>query len=441
MAWDDHAKKLAVKAIGTVESGLKYDSINYNDPITVGIGQWFGTRAAALLNRMRTEQPSKWTGVATSLNSDLSSRSSSANYWTGRYLSRVEGESLRSVLNANAAIQNTQIVSDLEDYAGTAGSYGLSSENNTPTFIMWCSAYHQSPRRALRILSNTGGGVTIERMLAAILNESVLGQYRTRYNTVYNIVKSGDDSGIDLGDGNVNPTEPSATGGDGSGEVADSTQRETAGIKFVEPFGNAIRIHMKDSTVIAQPTPSGRFIVSNDTSGVAVPGATPDNDSNVSPPTSNTGDAASKRAAVVKWMTDRIGRFYYTNSPNRNDPDKTGGGDCSSTIRRAYLDCLGIDIGQRSIDQERSSLRKVIARGNGLSRFPSSSLLPGDVISMALTGTGIASHVEMFSHFSGTTPICIGHGGTPPMGPNEHTLTASWLIGSAYPWQINRFIN
>lgn len=52
--WDADAKKLAIKAIATVESNLRYDAINYNDPITVGISQWYGTRAAHLLMQIRT---------------------------------------------------------------------------------------------------------------------------------------------------------------------------------------------------------------------------------------------------------------------------------------------------------------------------------------------------------------------------------------------------
>ena len=100
-----------------------------------------------------------------------------------------------------------------------------------------------------------------------------------------------------------------------------------------------------------------------------------------------------------------------------------------------------MSIGARSRDQENSPLRVVVARGSGLAQFDASKCLPGDVISMALTGTGIASHVEMFSHWEGTVPRCIGHGGWPAMGPAFDTLTASWLIGKAYPWQINRFIH
>ena len=64
MAWDDQMKRVAVKAIGQVESSMNYMSINYSDPITVGIAQWFGVRAAAILNKMRSKYPTQYSQVA-----------------------------------------------------------------------------------------------------------------------------------------------------------------------------------------------------------------------------------------------------------------------------------------------------------------------------------------------------------------------------------------
>src|SRR5690349_2635882 len=109
MTYDDNAKKVAVKAIGTVESNLNYVAVNYNDPITIGFMQWYGTRAAALLGRIRTENPSSWTGVESSLTTALDTHAANdGNYWNNRYLARDEGESLRPVLNNNKSIQNQQ---------------------------------------------------------------------------------------------------------------------------------------------------------------------------------------------------------------------------------------------------------------------------------------------------------------------------------------------
>ena len=71
MAWDTEAKKLAIRATLSVESNLKYDAINYRDPITVGVAQWYGTRAAGILNRIRSENAASWIGVASSIANDL----------------------------------------------------------------------------------------------------------------------------------------------------------------------------------------------------------------------------------------------------------------------------------------------------------------------------------------------------------------------------------
>ena len=73
MAWDETSKKVAIKAIGTVESSMRYDSINYNDPITVGIAQWYGPRAADILKKMGAAHATEFAGVASSLKADLSS--------------------------------------------------------------------------------------------------------------------------------------------------------------------------------------------------------------------------------------------------------------------------------------------------------------------------------------------------------------------------------
>jgi len=91
MAWDETSKKVAIKAIGTVESSMKYDSINYNDPITVGIAQWYGPRAADIIKKMGAAHATEFAGVAASLRSDLSSHGND-DWRTNRSLPRAGGE-------------------------------------------------------------------------------------------------------------------------------------------------------------------------------------------------------------------------------------------------------------------------------------------------------------------------------------------------------------
>ena len=48
----------AMYVIGTVESNCNWASVNYNDPITLGMMQWYGNRAADLIRLGAQSDPS-----------------------------------------------------------------------------------------------------------------------------------------------------------------------------------------------------------------------------------------------------------------------------------------------------------------------------------------------------------------------------------------------
>lgn len=197
MAYDDNAKKLAIKVIGTVESNLNYGAINFNDPITVGVSQWYGTRAAAILKRMRDENPSQWYNVEYSLDSQIVAILPSSTYWNSRYLTQAEGNSLVGTLQRNQAIQNDQLVTDMEAYKNVAISYGFDPDTNTATVLYFFSMHHQSPASALQVVQTLDTTATLDQIHAACLAHPVLGQYGGRYNTTYNLIKEADLSGVD----------------------------------------------------------------------------------------------------------------------------------------------------------------------------------------------------------------------------------------------------
>ena len=198
MAWDDTAKKVAIKAIGTVESSMRYDSINYNDPITVGIAQWYGPRAADIIKKMGAKHANEYAGVSPSLMSDLNSHGNDS-WWTNRWLSRLEGNSLIPLLRAGAAEQDAQLVADLEAYFQAARNVGIDPNGNTDTFIYFCVMYHQGPRYAIRVMNRCGGGASLAAVHHACLNDGVLGKYPNRYNQAYEIIKNKDTSGVSAG--------------------------------------------------------------------------------------------------------------------------------------------------------------------------------------------------------------------------------------------------
>ena len=417
MAWDEAAKKLAIKTIGTVESNLKYDSIYYADAITIGIMQWYAGRAAHILTQLKDDP--LYANVAEKLRNDVEQQpwETTWSWWSNRYLTQTEGNSLKPLLvsDKGVQVQNAQTLKDLEDYAKVAKQGLLDPNVSTNAFIFWCVMYHQSPREAKKILNNAGDNPSLDRLYTMALNNTIFRQYRSRYTKARDIILSGDSSGIpDFGV----EQSPDDDGGD---EPVTGTQQATGNVKFAQVVGDAIHVHTSSGVVVCQPTGGNYYLASVSAPGVN--GAGPE----VAPPTPPastevppTADVAAKRAAVVNWMVSRKGKFDYSQGQGRLNPDVSGVGDCSSTVRRAYLDVMGIEIGFSTVDQEtRKKPGKEIWRSPvAHAVVPDSVLELGDLIYVRNTwGDWRVRHVEMYIGNRRT----IGHGGG--RGPKEAPLS------------------
>lgn len=432
MAWDDQHKKVAIKAIGTVESSMRYDSINYNDPITVGIAQWYGPRASAIIKKMGAAHPTEFAGVEGSLRNDLAAHADNS-WWTDRWLSRLEGNSLIPLLRAGAHIQDEQLVTDLEAYKQPAMNVGCDPNINTDTFIYFCVMYHQGPRYALRVMNRCGGGSSLDAVHHACLNDGVLGKYPNRYNQAYSIIKSGDTSGVSTpgSPGKQNPGNGGSGGATSGGSNAGSLQSA-----WTDGSG---MLHLKTTSgwVTGYPTPNSRVwltAANKISSGGSAP--TPGNaggGGGGTPGGGGTG-ADAKRAAVVKWMTDRQYKFTYLQAPGRLNPDSSGFGDCSSTCYRAYMDVCGINPGTWTGDMYFRGTQ--VARGSGMpSAAQIAAMKAADLIVMSWDDPyPNTDHVEMYM---GDGAHTIGHGG-PRRGP--HINSIGMLAGAAW-WTVRRHIN
>lgn len=419
MTYDVDAQKLAVKVIGTVESNLTYDALNYNDPITVGVVQWYGTRAAAVLDRMRDENPSSWTGVAGTLDSALTAHpADDAAYWTTRYLTRTEGESLRPVLRANRVIQNTQIVDDLDGYKTVAVNNGMDPDTNTATMIFFFTMWHQSPRSALQVLGSAGPSATLDRMYAVCLNHPVLGQYRPRYTDARTLILAGDSTGID-----IDPTpgpDPAPGGDNGTG-----TTRTPGDIARVSMVGDRLVIEYADAHRL-QCVPNGRgyWLPVLDTAvGADVP-PPPD-----TTPTDPPPEGTTVQDALVQWMVDRIGRYAYSQGPSRLSPETNMYTDCSALVHTCFMDVMGKEIGTWTGNQWNQGTYVT----DGYGSIDTSLLQKGDLLFFTWPGGSVANydHVEMFK---GGTDI-IGHGG-PMAGPIVKDLAMN--VAGAYHTMVRR---
>jgi murein DD-endopeptidase MepM/ murein hydrolase activator NlpD len=197
MTYDATAQKLAVKVIGTVESNLNYSAVNYGDPITVGIAQWYGVRAAALLCRLRDQNPGAWYGVEASIASQLQSIAPDNTWWNTRRLTTTEGNSLAGPLSRNAGTQNQQLTEDLDGYKAVAVAHGMDPDADTAAMIFFFTMYHQGPVYAFQVLDAAGAHPSLDQLFTACMGNPVLGQYGGRYRTARDLINAGDTTGTD----------------------------------------------------------------------------------------------------------------------------------------------------------------------------------------------------------------------------------------------------
>lgn len=436
MSWTSESDNMAMNVIAKVEGSGAWDAINPSDPITLGLMQWFGTRAAGLLTLIKNGKPAEYAKIAASLRSDHAANADTKGFWNTRDLTDGETRSLKPVLRACQDIQIDLLKDDISDYKGAATRIGMSPDNNTNAVIYFMVMYHQTPARAISIVKRTGPGSSIDRLYTASMNDTVFSRYKTyRYTPARNYIKSGvaptiinlnDDDDGDYGDsstgGNTTPPSDNSTEGE---SLFDQVRK---GVKRIEVTGDQLLIHLADGNrVFAVPTQGRDYIVSAKMEGevVAPPTITPDEeddepDPTPDPPTGN--DVTDKQNAIVKFMTDRVGRYSYSQGASRLTPEKNRSTDCSGLVRFAYLSIMKIDVGTYTDAQLSNSRTRIITSGGG-GNSPNESLMKkGDLVISRRYGTASnrrASHVEIYM---GNGRI-IGHGG-PMAGPIVKDMAA-----------------
>lgn len=427
MAWDATAKKVAIKAIGQVESSMNYSAINYTDPITVGIAQWYGTRAAAILNRIKAKYPADYAHVDSEFKSRLDSVPENNSSWNTYYLSRQVGDSLRQMLIAGRDVQDAQLIADLESYFSIAKQYGINPEVDTDAFILWCVAYHQSPRYALQVANNYGGG-GLNAMYSTIMGNSVLGQYKNRYTQARDIISTKNTTGVEVGN-NVAPTPGNNNGGgENSQQVSVSggdviiTADDSNILTMTSKFGTA-RLYSyghnlwRTSLSTIQQTVEGQVPQTSGGGGGVTPGG------------------SSKGERALAWVLARLGKFAYLQGAGRLDPDHSGVTDCSGLCYAAYKYTTNTFVGTWTGDQYFRGAEPFPRRGGAMTAAERSQLRPGDMIVMAWKSTGSVypetDHVEMVVDSN----TLVGHGGNPYYGPVKKSID---ILSATRWWTVRR---
>ena len=449
MAWDETAKKLAIKVIGTVESNLKYDAIYYVDPITVGIMQWYGTRAANLLVQMKATPAWATSGVAASLDTDLANEDkNNASFWTNRYLTKTEGSSLKKILTSatGITIQNSQTLADLEDYKKVAIKLGIDPEDNTQAFIFWACMYHQSPKYSKQVVNRAGDNPTMARLHSICLNHGWYSKFPTRYNRAKSMIEAGDVSGIPDGFEDGTPSEDVDGDEDppnnDDADLENGLQPLKTNISHIMQVGD--QLHIVTSTnvtfVCYKQGPNSWMPANSDSGSAPVVPDRPEPNPTTPPipspdnPTAPPTNATSIEQALVDFMVSRIKKYYYSQGSGRNNPDKSGVSDCSSTVRFAYRKVANIEVGTYTVDQQ--NYGRVVWQSTSKGQVPPQSVLrKGDLIFYRWSGSsGRVNHVEMYM---GGDDV-IGHGIKNTYGPIIRSL--SRLSGNAAMTRVRRYL-
>lgn len=418
----DNTAYYAMYVIGTVESNCDWGACNYVDAITMGMMQWYGGRARNLLERGRTADPDGWSTFATAAPLLARQVRDDDIDWTSRYLSTAEGNAWKAWAqrDENHAFQEAQWEADWIGYQSTMTNFGFPSDN-VKERIMWACAYHQSPARAQHVLASCSGTATLQLLYSTILADGVLGQYRNRYTTAYDLLNAWD--GVSAPPDFGQTSEPSDTpGGDRpgiDGKPGTTSWIQLQGDNLILHSGDAVSVFMKSSA----QTWMFRTSESTQPGGGQTGGG------------SGSGSGSEDAARVVEWLRSRIGKYAYSQGAGRLDPDASGYGDCSSVCWRAFQDVLGVDVGTWTGQMA----------GKGTRVCGSSDTSVADAIRMAhaadllLLDWGVFTqswdHVEMFT--GDGKDETLSHGG-PGNGPN--LFAASGEMSMASRWEIRRYV-
>lgn len=332
--WTDAQRYYCFYIISTVETGCDWGATNQNDAITVGIAQWYGTRAAALIRRMKSELPDSYALLSDRIKTAIDNHTDTDSYWTKFYLENADAQSWRaaSEVDGNHQLQENQFMTDLDSYRDTLRYWGVDVSNVKST-IYYISMYHQNPQGCLNVVRNYGGNRDIDTLYDAAMNSSIFGLYKNRYATVRDMLKAWD--------GESDPPDFGQGGGEGPGEGPTPEEPEEpsepveSSLSYIQAVGDDLVVFGEGMAttdrMICHSTGRGIWVPRAGTiptnPGTTVPDPNPD-DPGGTPGGADPADFAAMRAVWEQYAE----RFAYSNASGRLDPLSSGYSDCSACI-------------------------------------------------------------------------------------------------------------
>ena len=396
MAFTDNQKLYAYYVIATVESGCNYASVNMNDPITLGILQWYGMNAYKnVLKPMKTDATDAFELLSDRLKELAGDEGRTWDGWTQVFLNQTDATSFSNA----AKLESCRAVQDKSAYSymfgdGEGGTYGQlkgwgANPDMIQSMVFWMAICHQRPLSASQGLGQIGGNASVEQIHTFCLSNSILSVYRNRYNKVYELLRDWDGVSAPPDFGASDDFVP-------GGDISDNVDNTRSQISYIQQVGDSLVVHGdmdRTSTLICYKTAGNIWI--------------PQSGTNVAPPGGGGGDTVPPAAeddpkdfpAMRQLWYDNKEKWYYSQGPNRLNPPSSGYSDCSACIYWAAnaatnnkYSWMGTWTGAM-LDNT-----KTVWDGPGSSEIPLNVLRPGDLILMQYSGHGGRStqHVEWY---------------------------------------------
>lgn len=323
--WSANQKLYGEYVVASVETNLDYGGTYLVDAITIGITQWWAYHACRLMEKLKAEHPDNFNLLTDRLKNAVNSHpSSNTSYWESFYMTKEDSNSWKTAAkdSKNRAIQDALWNQDAYGdggYTDTLAKWGV-NVSNVKSCIFYLSIYHQSPRSCLQIIRTIGGDRSISDIRAAALNHSVVGKYKNRQNTVYDLLNKWDGSSAPPNFGqSSNPDEN--PGGD-----SNTDESLASSVSYVEARGNIIYLHgASEGIVPCYPTSGGYWIPALNGNAPNYPST----DGGNSGGATGTSDDFSK---MKKLWEDNNRKWSYSQASGRLNPPQSGYSDCSACI-------------------------------------------------------------------------------------------------------------
>lgn len=177
-------------AINVITQGEgNYTAINANDPISIGILQWYEERAHDLLCGIKELNPQLVEDLLGKDSALVNELKQDRSVFSKRYLTEEEKEALVNLLGTSEShkVQDETARVDVAGYMEDGKGKGITDEK---ALIYYADLYNQSPKQARAIVEAVEAPITLDKLHASAMANSVMNKYETRRKNAYNAANS-----------------------------------------------------------------------------------------------------------------------------------------------------------------------------------------------------------------------------------------------------------